>query len=158
MKYLINDGRSLICTWPIAKWFLVESRENKSNRTLFISSLNTFSARNHCALMMLSTTAESVIQSGEYSLRERPSPRLTSTVISATLTACLGAVSFGYVLGYPSPTLADFEGKLKWTSEQTTWFSVSLIYINNSWWSGLIFMPVVGRSILKQQVAKMFIL
>ena len=77
---------------------------------------------------MLSTTAESAIQSGEYTPRYRPS-RLTNTLICATLTACLGAVSFGYVLGYPSPIQKDLKEKLGWNSEHVTWFDVSLMYI-----------------------------
>ncbi len=80
---------------------------------------------------MLSTTAESIIQSGEYTLRERPSC-LSRRVVCATLTACLGAVSFGYVLGYPSPVQNDLKKKLNWSAEQFTWFSVSLI-MGNTW-------------------------
>ena len=71
---------------------------------------------------MLSTTAESAIQSGEYTPRHR-SPRLTRTLICATLTACLGAVSFGYVLGYASPIQKDLKEKLNWNSEHVTWFN-----------------------------------
>ncbi|XP_028411873.1 solute carrier family 2, facilitated glucose transporter member 8-like [Dendronephthya gigantea] len=76
---------------------------------------------------MLSTTAESVIQSGEYTpLRppERPSAsRLTRPVVLATLTACLGAVSFGFVLGYVSPVENDLKEKLHWSDEELTWFT-----------------------------------
>ena len=71
---------------------------------------------------MRSATAESAIQSGEYAPR-RGSSRLTRTLICATLTACLGAVSFGYVLGYASPIQKDLKEKLNWNSEQVTWFN-----------------------------------
>ena len=90
---------------------------------------------------MLSTTAESIIQSGEYTLRERPS-RLSRRVVCATLTACLGAVSFGYVLGYPSPVQNDLKKKLNWSAEQVTWFSVSLI-MGNTWCCGKIIIIIV---------------
>ena len=92
----------------------------------------------------MSATAESAIQSGEYTPRHRSSP-LTNTLICATLTACLGAVSFGYVLGYPSPIQKDLKEKLSWNDDNVTWFNVSLICIcvnNESWCCGLIFMLV----------------
>ena len=78
--------------------------------------------------MHTSTTAESAIQRGKNAPRHRSS-RLTKTLISATLTACLGAVSFGFVLGYASPIQKDLKEKLNWNSEHVTWFNVSLMYI-----------------------------
>ena len=78
--------------------------------------------------MELSATAESAIQSGEPTPLHRPS-RLTNSLICATLTACLGAVSFGYVLGYPSPIQKDLQEKLNWNIEQVTWFNVSFMYV-----------------------------
>jgi hypothetical protein len=86
---------------------------------------------------MLSTTAESIIQSGEYKEYtpvERPHSDggLTRPVLCASLTACLGAVSFGYVMGYPSPVDNDLKDRLNWSDEQVTWFSVS--FLINSWY------------------------
>ena len=90
------------------------------SRTVFLSALNT---TNHCALSMhVSTTGESAMQSSEYTSRHRSS-RLTKTLICATLTACLGAVSFGYVLEYASPVHKDLKEKLNWNSEHVTWFN-----------------------------------
>ena len=74
---------------------------------------------------MLSSKADSVIQSGEYAPLVRQM-RLTRTVVCATLTACLGSISFGFVLGYPSPVENDFKSKMKWSDEEFTWFSVSV--------------------------------
>ena len=62
------------------------------------------------------------MQSGKNSPRHRSS-RLTKTLICATLTACLGAVSFGYVMEYASPVQKDLKEKLKWNSEHVTWFN-----------------------------------
>ena len=76
---------------------------------------------------MLSSRAESGIQSGEYTPLRAPSKSpLSRTVVYATLTACLGAVSFGFVLTYPSPVQEDLKDKLNWNDEKVSWFSVSL--------------------------------
>lgn len=75
---------------------------------------------------MQSNGEDSAVQSGEYSpLHGSFSQNLTSFVLCATLTACLGALSFGYVLGYPSPVESDLQDSLKWSDDQVTWFSVS---------------------------------
>ena len=73
------------------------------------------------------STGESAVQNGKNTL-QHGSSRLTKTLICATFTACLGAVSFGYLLGYPSPIQEDLKEKLKWNSQQVTWFNVSLMY------------------------------
>ena len=75
---------------------------------------------------MLSSKANSVIQSGEHAPLVRQM-RLTRTVVCATLTACLGAISFGFVLGYTSPVENDLQSKMKWSDEEFSWFSVSVI-------------------------------
>ena len=74
---------------------------------------------------MLSSKADSVIQSGEYAPLVRQM-RLTRTVVCATLTACLGAISFGFVMGYPSPVKNDLQSKMKWSDEEFSWFGVSV--------------------------------
>ena len=76
----------------------------------------------------MSIARESAVQSCENTLRLRSS-RLTNTLICATLTACLGAVSFGYVLGYASPIQKDLKEKLNWNSSHVTWFNVSFMCI-----------------------------
>lgn len=67
---------------------------------------------------MLSSTAESVKQRGEYtSLRppNRPSAsRLPKPFRFGDFTAWLGAVSFGFVLGYASLVEHDLK-KLNWS-------------------------------------------
>ena len=77
---------------------------------------------------MASRTVKSNIQNGEYTPPQAfssPSP-LSRTVVYATLSACLGAVSFGFVLSYPSPVQDDLKGKLNWSDEKVSWFTVSL--------------------------------
>ena len=78
--------------------------------------------------MLLSSrlSSDSIIQNGEYTPLVRQM-RLTRTVVCATLTACLGAISYGFVLGYPSPVRNDLQSKMKWSDEEFTWFSVSVI-------------------------------
>ena len=78
---------------------------------------------------MNSKGAEPVIKGGEYTplLPPKRQTRLTRPVILATLTACLGAVSFGFVMGYPSPVQKDLHDKLNWSDEQLSWFSVSFL-------------------------------
>ncbi|XP_028411874.1 solute carrier family 2, facilitated glucose transporter member 8-like [Dendronephthya gigantea] len=74
---------------------------------------------------MFSKKADSMIQSDEYTPL-RPSeglPRLTKPVVLATLTVCLGSLSFGFVMSYPSPVQKDLQDKLNWSDEQLSWFS-----------------------------------
>mgnify|MGYP002804301501 CR=1 FL=1 len=73
------------------------------------------------------STGESTVQNGKSAL-QHGSLRLTKTLVCSTFTACLGAVSFGYLLGYPSPIQKDLKEKLNWNSEQVTWFNVSLMH------------------------------
>ena len=91
---------------------------------------------------MRSSAGESLIQSGEYTpLRSSSSTSpLTRTVVCATLSACLGAVSFGFVLSYPSPVQKDLKDKLHWTDEKVSWFAVSFIRFNLVYTSENIFM------------------
>lgn len=56
--------------------------------------------------------------------------RLTVKVVSATFTACLGAIAFGFVMGYPSPVEKHLESKLNWSSQQLSWFNVSFFIQN----------------------------
>ena len=81
---------------------------------------------------MRSTAVESSIQSGEYTPLQPSSSTspLTTTVVCATLSACLGAVSFGFILRYPSPVQKDLQDKLHWTDEKVSWFAVSFIRFN----------------------------
>ena len=76
----------------------------------------------------LTSTAESAIQSGEgtplLTPERQSASRLTKPVLLASLTACLGAVSFGFVIGYPSPVENDLKEKLHWSVGQLTWFIV----------------------------------
>ena len=76
---------------------------------------------------MPSRAAESFIQNGECIPLQASSPSpLSRTVVYATLSACLGAVSFGFVLSYPSPVQDDLKEKLNWSDEIVSWFTVSL--------------------------------
>ena len=83
---------------------------------------------------MLSARAESSIQSSEYTPLWAPSKSpLSRTVVYATLTACLGAVSFGFGMTYPSPVQEDLKDKLNWNGEKVSWFIVSLRFDLFTW-------------------------
>ena len=74
---------------------------------------------------MMASRVTPIIQNDEHAPLIKQM-RLTRTVVCATLTACLGSISFGFILGYPSPVENDLQSKMEWSDEEFTWFSVSV--------------------------------
>ena len=74
---------------------------------------------------MLTHPDSSLIQSGDYSPPERRE-KLRCNVLLATVVACLGPLSFGFVLGYASPVQTQLQDEFHDLNEENlSWFNVS---------------------------------
>lgn len=73
-------------------------------------------------------SSPSLIQSGTYTPLERP-VKLRCSVLVATLVACLGPLSFGFVLGYASPVEDQLQDAFNLNNESLSWFNVSRDYL-----------------------------
>ena len=74
---------------------------------------------------MLTQPDSSLIQSGGYSPPERQE-KLRCNVLLTTVVACLGPLSFGFVLGYASPVKTQLQHEFPNLNEENlSWFNVS---------------------------------
>ena len=76
---------------------------------------------------MFTSSLSSLVQSVSLTPRERRE-KLRSSVLIATLVASLGALSYGFVVGYASPVAQQLQKRFLWSDETSSWFDVSICH------------------------------
>lgn len=100
---------------------LHDRTEEKSHSSENLHRLNSFLVGSS----EMSTSSLTPLLNGAASNPRERDVKLRPNVLIATFVVCLGTLSFGFVVGYPSPVARQLQTELSLSIEEISWFNVS---------------------------------